>query len=221
MRLPVALLCIFASSPVAFGSVLFYGGDGDGGSAFLHGFVANDSDRIWDDFDIGPSGARIEAVFGDHLYNPNWTLPFEARIDIRRGCAPGNPGEILLSDQLACTVTPTGRTHSNDVEYRVRVAGLNLVLPQGRYWLNVWPGTFQGALSDTTGLNSVGSPIMNRNSFHQSLFWTGNQFQPVTGISADFSYGVEGTPVPEPSSILVFVGMIPLLSLRQRRRASK
>lgn len=216
MKIPVALLCFFASPSISLASVLFYGGDGDGGSAFLHGFVANDSDRIWDDFDIGAGGAIVESVFGDHLYNPNWTLPFEARIDIRRGCAPGNPGEVLLSDQLACTVIPTGRTHNDLVEYRVRVTGLHLALPQGRYWLNVWPGTFHGVLRDTIGLNAVGSPIMNRNSFHQSLFWTNNQFQPVTGISADFSYGVEGTPLPEPATIAI-LGASAAIAIRRRR----
>lgn len=212
MRFLVALLCFYASTSLTFGSVLFYGGDWwSQNNGNLHGFVANDSDRIWEDFNIGPGGARIESAFGDHVYGPTATLPFEARIDIRRGCAPGNPGEVLLSGQLACSLNPTGRTLNDRVEYRVRVSGLSLTVPEGRYWLNVWPGTFSGSLSVTSGTNAVGSPIMNGNAFHQSLFWTNNQFLPMTALDSNFSYGVEGTPLPEPAGILLFAAMIPLL----------
>lgn len=219
MRFLVALLCFFVSASSTFGSVLFYGGDGWlQGTSNLHGFVANDSDRIWDDFDIGPGGARIEAVFGNHVYGPSTTLPFAARVDIRKGCAPGDPGEVLYSSQLGCSVTPTGQSLGNVVEYRVRVAGLNILLPEGRYWLNVWPGTYGGGLSATNGANAIGSPVMNHSAFHQSFFWTQNQFLPMTGIYDNFSYGVEGTPVPEPAGILLFAGLIPLF---RRRRASK
>lgn len=219
MRFLVALLCFFALALNSSGSVLFYGGDWwSQNNGNLHGFVANDSDRIWDDFDIGAGGARIEAVFGDHVYGPTATLPFEARVDIRRDCAPGNPGEVLFSGQLACSLNPTGRTLNDRVEYRVRASGLSVVLPGGRYWLNVWPGTFSGSLSVTTGSNAVGSPIMNGNAFHQSLFWTNNQFLPMTTLDSNFSYGVEGTPVPEPAGILLLAGLIPLLRRRQESK---
>lgn len=218
MKSLVVLLCSLASASNCFGGGLFYGGDWNAPHGMAHGFEFNDSDRIWDDFDIGPGGARIEAAFGDHAYGPSTTLPLEARVDIRRGCAPGNPGEILLAGQFSCSLTPTGRVQSQITEYRVRVSGLDIQLPEGRYWLNVWPGTYGGALSATQGSNAVGSPIMNYNAFHQSYFWTQNQFLPMTGIYDNFSYGVEGTPVPEPAGILLFACLIPLLRRRQESK---
>lgn len=79
------------------------------------------------------------------------------------------------------------------------------------------PG-FQAAMRETNGLNGVGSPIANGNSF-----WVygiaGANYTPAGPPQSPFDapYGVEGTIVPEPGTAIAFVvGYFAMLRRRAR-----
>jgi hypothetical protein len=92
-----------------------------------------------------------------------------------------------------------------------------LTLLPGRYWITFASGNFVENAKSTlsTPVNAFGSP--NNNNFmyvydpFSSRFW-----EPV--VFGDLSFGIEGTPVPEPSSaVLMATGIAAFV----RKRHSK
>lgn len=102
------------------------------------------------------------------------------------------------------TITPTNFQVSGQPVVRVSVSGLNIRLAPGTYWLGVAPFHDEedsysypaSVIATTSGANAVGTPPGNNgNSFIEA-------YGPIFSDSGDYSMGIEGTAVPEPSSIL-------------------
>jgi hypothetical protein len=180
---------------------------------------------VYDDFNV-PAGDvwNLVAVFSDNLLNTTVT---GADWEIRSGVSEGNGGTLLASGTTnSPIVTPTGRSGFGFTEFMVEVAGINITLPPGTYWLNVTPvgdGTGRSFNSTTSGVNCVGTPCgNNQNAFFNSTFFgtnftsTANEGQPY-----DYSMGVIGTEAPEPTTWTLLTGGLGalLIALRRRRGA--
>ncbi|HKM52944.1 MAG TPA: PEP-CTERM sorting domain-containing protein, partial [Isosphaeraceae bacterium] len=142
--------------------------------------------------------------------------------EIRSGVSSGNGGTLLYSGDGADTLTATGRYEPvipgvlNVYEY-TNLVSVSVSLGPGTYWLAVAPDVsgMNSYITTTSGTNAVGSPPGNDgNSFQSSTFF-GLNFVPTSDPSIegpgtwDYSMGVIGTAVPEPSSLMLgLVGFI-------------
>ena len=134
--------------------------------------------------------------------------------------------EHSRDDSGTATQTPTGRYVNLWPEYTISVSGLNVSLTPGTYWLNVSAlvgndpatgGYLNSYASITTGANAVGTPPGNNPSGLQD--WT-DSYAPFLNSGFDFSMGIAGTAVPEPSAGLVLLagGSLFVLMRRSRKR---
>ena len=228
--LGLALTAAFALNTTAIAQAppgsLWYNGDFNG----VNG-LANERNTIitqaavYDDFNVtAPLGWSVTAVFSDNLAS---TVITGADWEIRTGISQGNAGTLIASGTTSSpTVTPTGRSGFGYTEYMVEVTGLNVflpMLPSGQhYWLNVTPvgnGTGRSFNSTTSGTNCVGTPCGNdQNAFFNSTY-LGVYFE---SLPYDFSNGVIGTVVPEPSFwAMVAIGAVVLIGVQRLRRRKK
>jgi hypothetical protein len=186
---------------------------------------------VYDDFNItGGPAWHVTAVFSDDLMFGMTVIG--AVWEIRSGVSEGNGGTLIASGTTnAPIVTLTGRSGGGNLEYMVEVTGLNVNLPElpsgQHYWLNVTPignGSGRSFDSNTSGANCVGTPCGNdQNAFWNSTFFgtfftnTANEGQP-----SDFSMGVIGSVVPEPTTAALLtcgLGALLVIALRRRHRA--
>ena len=192
---------------------LWYNGDFNGVGYHANGHNTSDSpDAVHDDFNVTGPGWNITAIFSDDLLS---TVVTGAIWEIRVGCSIGNPGTLVASGFTATpTVTPTGRSGFGYLEYMVEVTGLNVTLVPGTYWLSVTPlgdGTGHSFDTTTSGANCVGTPCGNDGN---SWFDSAGPFNP-----NDFSMGVIGSVIPEPTTVALFAcGLGALLFIARRRR---
>ncbi|APZ93203.1 hypothetical protein [Fuerstiella marisgermanici] len=145
---------------------------------------------------------------------------------IRSGVSAGNGGTLIAGGTSGATQMLTGRPgNPYSSEFKIEVAGLNVALAPGRYWLSVSPvvgdagsGVLASYNTATFKDNSIGEPFTNNdNSF---LFWSANttNFAP---RSLDFSMGIAGTPVPEPGPATLLTGIFIAAMAGHRRRRSR
>ena len=199
--LALALTAAFALNTPAIAQAplgsLWYNGDFNGVNAVVNGTGTSDPpSQVFDDFIV--SGIwHLTAVFSDNLLNTGVT---GALWEIRAGCNGGNGCTLVASGSTnAPTVTPTGRSGFGYNEFMVEVTGINVVLAPGTYWLNVEPvgnGTGHSYNTTTSGANCVGMPCGNDgNSF----------FVPGGPSNLDFSMGVIGNVIPEPTTAALLI----------------
>jgi hypothetical protein len=238
---PAALLALaaaFALNTTAIAQAppgsLWYNGDWDGvnGLANERNTVVSQA-AVYDDFNVtSPLGWHVTALFSDNMFT--YGLPVTgADWEIRTGISEGNAGTLVASGTTGSPLLiPTGRYFGNElIEYTVEVSQLNIflpMLPSGQhYWLNVTPvgnGTGRSFNSTTIGDNCVGTPCGNDdNAFFNST--TFGAFFDHTynwcGGCVDFSMGVIGTVVPEPTTIALLTwGVAALLIAVRRKRAA-
>lgn len=173
----------------------------------------------------------MTAVFSDNIITADTAIT-GADWEIRSGVSEGNAGTLIGSGTTnAPLLTHTGRWFLDTPEYMVEVTGLNVFLPMlpagQHYWLNVTPVSYrQGRSLNTTtsGFNCVGLPCGN----DDNAFWnrTGSFFFDHTYNHCDgcndFSMGVIGSVVPEPTTpVLLTCGMGALLIAVCCRRSTK
>ncbi len=216
----------------AFGQ-LWYSGDYAGNDIALSVKAFPDEpnpEMIYDNFTVGASGWHITSAFENVLFAGG--EPSDLSIynwEIRSGMSAGNGGTLVASGTyLNPTVVATGRTALGGAltEYTVTASGLDINLSSGTYWLG---GDFGGQplpaasvyIGLTHGANGVGSPIGDAGTAFAN---GGNHpwnWQPTSDLvgPGGFSMGVDGTPVPEPSTLVALLGCVGLLV--RRRRASK
>jgi hypothetical protein len=206
---------------------LWYNGDWNQ----IHGGLANERNyhfatqaAVYDDFNVtAPLGWNVTAVFSDNLASPPAT---GADWEIRTGISEGNAGTLVASGTTNSPIVTVIGGH-DPPEYMVEVTGLNVflpMLPSGQhYWLNVTPvgnGTGGSDNATTSGTNCVGTPCGNdQNAFFNSTTF-GAYFTSTAneGLPSDFSNGVIGTVVPEPSPwATMALGAIVLIGVRQLR----
>src|ERR1039457_1871617 len=165
----VALYLIATLDGSAHGeSLLWYGGDAvpysDGGVGLSNNtmMTASLGTSVLDDFIISDAaGWHVTGLFSNNVASyPIGSFPFTQAVwSIRTGVSTGDPGDILFAGVSPVTVSPTGRTFFNMVEYTVTVSGLSFDLVPGVYFMNVSPLQPQDQIYDlagSDGTNAVG-----------------------------------------------------------------
>jgi hypothetical protein len=228
--LTFAVTAVFAlvAPARAHANILFYGGDFEPGSPG-NGVLANEHNtsvslaNVYQNF-IVPAGQiwNVTSLFSNDLLTAGTTIA-SADWSISTGVSSGNPGTLFAGGNSPVTITPTGRTAFGDVEYTFEVMGLSVLLSPGTYWLDVTPvGTGSGRSfnSNTLGLNAVGSDTAFDQFFNSPPF--SDFYTPTLPPFANFSDGVGGSIVPEPTSLTLVLSCVTLFFgsryYRQRRR---
>lgn len=224
---PVLLTSLSVSNAAA-DTVLWYNGDYAGGSGTVNEQSTDEGPAyVYDDFTVTAAGGwTVQRIWS----NDDMSLQgiTSAVWSIRSGMPSGGGGTVIASGTSAATQTATGRTSWwGFPEYTITVSGLNINLSPGTYWLSVSPlvgndplsnGYYDSYVSQTSGLNAVGTPAGNDgNSF---------EYDPAAGINyspdrfnEDYSMGVAGVAVaPEPSCVALAALAAMTLYLWQRRK---
>jgi hypothetical protein len=205
---------------------LWYNGDFNGVNGLANERnTAVTQAAVYDDFNVtSPLGWHVTAVFSDNLEN---TVITAADWEIRAGISEGNAGTLIASGTTNSPVVTLIGVCQEFCEDRIEVTGLNVflpMLPSGQhYWLNVTPvgnGTARSFNTTTSGANCVGTPCGNdQNAFFNSTYFgayftsTSNESQPY-----DYSNGVIGTVVPEPTTVALLTCGAGLLLIASRHR---
>ena len=227
-RLCPGLVALLWLSSSRADTVLWYNGDYAGGSGTVNENSSNVGvANIYEDFNVtAPGGWTVQRLWSNDCMSYSGVT--SAAWSIRSGLSAGNGGTIIASGTSSATQTLTGRTAWwGYPEYTVQVTGLNVYLAPGTYWLSVSPlvgsdplsnGQYRSYVSQTSGANAVGAPAGNNgNSFIYDLP-AGYNFAPDT-FNEDYSMGVAGTVVPEPSTLaLSATGAMLLLAGRKKSR---
>lgn len=230
----ISLFFLVCCAAPAFADVLWYNGDFDGDTGRFNGYQMGSYEYAmhYDDFDVPAGGWDVSGLWSNNRLETQAIT--QAYWEIRSGVSAGNGGVLVDYGVKDATLTPTGRTVYGVPEYTVSVAGLNVSLNEGKYWLGLAPDVdgeeWLPYIATTSGANAVGTPAgTNGNAFYTGWYGGTNYseyFIPSTDVSSgmlDFSMGVQGTPkvVPEPLSTLLFVvgGGVIAASRKLRRRA--
>jgi len=121
--------------------------------------------RVYDQFQVPAGGWTVLSVFSDNaLYDSPTPVITHVSWEIRRGMAPGNPGEIVAADlspasQLPDPFVKTGVYPPSEIgkHFRIQVDHLRVQLPAGHYWISVTPlGRGQILAHPTLGKSAVG-----------------------------------------------------------------
>ena len=239
----LAILAVLAAFSLGQAQTLFYGGDPDGRNGLVSGsnLASAGQALTYDDFNLA-SNSNITGFFGDWFVgSADTTSTFTtAAYDIRTGIMDSgaggtvtNIGTSVASGTVGITAVSTGLTGFGLNIYRMTTGAVGINLAAGHYWLAVAPvgdGTnsiFLTTTSGTAGIGTqagIGSPLANGNSYFDAISvygptgWSRTDNASVLNTGTwDFSYGVTGSPVPEPASMAV-LGMGALALIRRRRR---
>jgi hypothetical protein len=218
--------------------VLWYNGDPNNVTSIYstdNSSTTENTAIAYDDFKVTGTGTwQVSGLFGDFLFANSATLPTTANWYILSGVSAGNGGTVVASGTSAIISASLGiyPTNTSYTSYQIAVTGLtDLDLGPGTYWLGIQPissTSDAGYLQTTSGINAVGTPPGNDGN----AFWsqtsqldpeTDAYFESTTAIKStlsDFSLGVTGEVVPEPSTwALTFagVGLVVIRGLRSRR----
>jgi hypothetical protein len=192
--------------------VIFYGGDFDGVSD-LSAQVGDIDSRVYDNFTLA-STTTLDGVFGNFTDASSGNSS-SVYWEIRSGITAGNGGTLLFSGTDSGTRTAVGDLFN----YSASITPINLAA--GDYFLSVSVSNADGQtwVKTTSGLNGVGGPLNDGNSFWDSSTF-GQVFEPTSsffGTSKDFSMGLTGSAVPEPASFAV-LGLGAVALIRRRRK---
>jgi hypothetical protein len=221
LALVVPVVLGYATAKPVTAATLWYNGDpnGRGATANQRFWVGARSlnEVVLEDFTVPTAdvGWEIDTIWSNNLIDPQSSFT-QVSWDILtvRPQGVGEPytyDRFIASGRSCATITPTPFQVSGEPVFRVSVSGVNVRLAPGTYWLIVAPffdyedpypdpDVFDrpiSRLATTSGANAVGTPPGNNgNSFtapYAPTFFPDNR---------DYSIGIEGEVVPEPSSIL-------------------
>lgn len=208
-------------------TVVFYGGDLNPNATPTAGYTSGvfggelgTAAHQYDDFALS-AATGIGGLFANFL-SETGVAPTGFQWEIRTGVSTGNAGTLAASGSgTSLTWTSTGRSYIGIPEYLLTASISAPTLAAGTYWLAITPvfasTSRTNYISVTTGLNGVGSPLDNGNTFStipiQSLFFTS-----VPGV--DLSQGLILAPLP-PAVLAsgATLGLAGLFALARRRRA--
>ena len=242
----VSILLLLNVVGTASADTLWYNGDLDYSGysmsnhhifkSWMFGGYYDSNSLVYDDF-VVPAGEEwtVNSVWSNNLFTEGVSF-LGATYEIRSGVSAGNGGTVVASGSGTTSLTPTGRTSSSgNIEYEVRISGLNINLAPGTYWLSVCPtieyNSGYSYNSATSGANSIGQPPGNNGNSYWYLFehyGNGNEytrnFEDLSNYlqkTTDYSMGIEGTPssVPIPGAVwLLGSGLMGLFALRRGRK---
>lgn len=211
--------CLAASCLATADQTLWYGGDLDHNRALYAQTGFSRESYVYDDFDVTGIGARFTGAFGDYAALDTYQLPTSARYEIRTGMSVGNGGTLVASGLAPATVKENGNFNFSIGKFLISISGLDISLQPGRYWLSLSPVSETTFITTTSGRNGIGTPLGNGSS----LWWDPSFAAYYSDVSRafgqgtwDFSYGVKGEPVPEPTSIGVLLLAVFSIALKQR-----
>ena len=218
--LSILLLATVASAPAQ--TPAFYGGSLDGRGFLESGKnTAIEDARVYDNVDNDV--LYVDWVFGNFLVDG--PLPTQLYYEFRQGIEPGNGGVLLQSGTVAATTERTFRGAFGMLEWTVFGEIPRIELALERYWFTVSPvgeGSGHYFLSTTSGMDGIGSPIGDGNSFYDSETFGAN-FDPTENWLGkgtwDFSLGFGNNVIPEPATLLATLGGLALLAFRKTRSA--
>lgn len=214
------LLASLISAPaVVSDTVLWYNGDPGyfGGEALNEQSTDFGKYSVFDDFSVSDSsGWHVTRLWAyDDLTITNVT---QVSWSVRRGMAPGRAGTLVASGTSSATQTLLGESELQGfTKYRLEVSGLNFNLAAGQYWFSFVPlvgsdpggGMKKSYLDRTVGINAVGTPAGDNGN---ALFM--DTFGGVISLSGDYSMGIAGTVIPEPSVAALALVAVSLLAGR-------
>ncbi len=223
---------VFAGSAMAEGNLLFYGGNFDsrsGGAAQQDAFI---SSAIYDDVTIPAGPAQeITGVGGEYLMTAAGLAQTGINLwwEVRQGVSAGNGGAVIIGGHVSTTTLRqnTGRSGFGLTEQLLfaKFQENNAPLQGGAtYHLAVSmvdpdANAQMGFVSTTGGVNGVGGPLGNGNSFwNSSTFgFNYNATSDVFGAGNwDMAYRLQGRDVPAPGAIAL-LGLAGLAARRRRR----
>jgi hypothetical protein len=255
--LKMAILSAFvftALTNLSYAATLWYNGDYDGSGMWSASYYSSNTNYqyIYEDFNVPTGGWTVNSVWAnDIMYmgdNPAGTpyTSVQAKWEIRSGVSSGNLGTLEASG--TSSISPAFVQQNNfggyyEDLYKIQVDNLNIVLPEGTYWLTVAPivtlpaGSYEGpSVGNTSKTNAVGDPsAINGNNYYYKYDYDfntgwGNYLRAISEIytfgPVDFSMGVGNTPttnntvVPEPATLsLLGLGLAGLLFKKKIRIA--
>ena len=215
---------------------LWYGGDLDLNDPNQNG-LANENDAIVSGNPYGaatyqsfviPKGQTwdIESVFTNNLIS---FTPTSGYYEIRSGMSEGNGGTLLLSGMVTgqdLSFNPTGRSDFGYTEYEVDAHFKSVDFGPGTYWYAMVPicTTCNGRSFNSnanTHLNSVGIQEDGDSFFNSGFFGANYTNANNEGVFNNFSGGIDGTIVPEPSSLIMLGSGLLAAAGVVRRRLSR
>lgn len=216
------LIVLLTGSTPAHSEVLWYGGDIDpnGGAINNSRITAIYGSNVLDDFVVtDTSGWHVTGLFSNNIADyPIEMYPFtEAVWSIRTGVATGEFGNFLFSGVSPVTVTPTGRTWGERLEYTIAVNNLSLDLSPGSYFMSVSPlpefGIYYVGYSNGEGaVGTAGiSGVLAENRYvvdgaPQNSMWEYDVPRASMGVIG--SVKQEGVEVPEPNTLSLLSGVL-------------
>jgi hypothetical protein len=237
----------YGSATSAKAATLWYNGDPNGQGAIGNAINiyppftyigARLTQYILDDFTIPSTdkGWNINSLWSNNLLEaPNQLSGIAWSIEkiLPRNIPGERPyrSETVASGVSPATIIPTNFTvsGSNYSVYTVKASGLNINLSSGSYWLSVTPqyilptdpeggipSASFSAITTTRGANAVGTPPGNDGMSFRINYESA--FEPGNAENSDYSMGIEGTAVPEPTSILGILTFGAVLGLKRSRK---
>lgn len=213
MRKPLLLLALIAlvsasAVPRMVADVIFYNGDfKDKDLSCERNTYVTDS-RVYENFHVTGTW-QITNLWG-HFHEIDTNSLDRAYYEIRQGISPGSGGTLISGGSINVTKEAVAQNVWGQTVYRIEGRLADLVLATGDYWITLAPegyGRGQWWVFGSTGANAVGSTAFDGVSYWDSSFWYHTWIRlPNEGTSeGNWSFGVSGTPIPEPSSILALL----------------
>lgn len=246
LKLVLSVFVFFSFVNLGRAETLWYNGDYDGRTSVSNYYFSDTWRRAgYDDFNVPAGGWTVNKAWANVFFEAGGGLTpvMQAQWEIRSGVSSGNGGTLVASGINNATLSYISSVGDpNDpswqhIEYLLEVAGLDVPLSAGNYWLNVRPvmlGENDGWwLGSTSGQNAVGTPPGNNDSAYVAGYnaypWgpSSTNFQPMSDLytwgTVDFSMGLGrndtngSTVVPEPSTLLtLMLGMFGLPFLKRK-----
>lgn len=208
----VCVLLALASSAVN-ATVLFYGGSPTPGaySCFYQNNLTEC--RCYDNFRVSGTWA-VNEIWGNYQYSNStpYSPVTSARYEIRQGIASGTGGTLLYSGEINVIQTPLNISWPYSTFSTLHGALPNILLGAGDYWMTLAPVCGWNeyySITHTYNNDGVGTPLLDGVMYSDSPESWHRNWEQINDLRGGLSYGLAGTIVPEPSTIMaLFCGLI-------------